>query len=39
LVTTLMLTVEPSSLALITTPSIGPSSAEVTCPVNADGGV
>jgi hypothetical protein len=33
-----MLIVEPPFLAVITTPSIGPSSAEVTCPVNADGG-
>jgi hypothetical protein len=31
-----MLIVEPSFFALTTTPSIGPSSAEETCPLNAD---
>jgi hypothetical protein len=31
-----MLIVAPSFFALTTTPSIGPSSAEVTCPLNAD---
>jgi hypothetical protein len=35
-VATLMLMVEPSFFALTTTPSIGPSSAELTCPLNAD---
>jgi hypothetical protein len=34
-VTTLMLIVEPSFLALTTTPSIAPSSAELTWPVSA----
>jgi hypothetical protein len=33
--TTEMVAVEPSRLALTTTPSIGPSAAELTCPVNA----
>jgi hypothetical protein len=32
-----MLIVEPSLFALTTTPSIGPSSAELTCPLKADG--
>jgi hypothetical protein len=31
-----MLIVEPSFFALTTTPSIGPSSEEVTWPLNAD---
>src|SRR6478609_6715243 len=35
--TTETVAVEPSRLALTTTPSIGPSAAELTCPVNAIG--
>jgi hypothetical protein len=33
--TTVTVTVEPSCLALTSTPSIGPSSIELTCPVSA----
>src|SRR5258707_14293378 len=35
--TTVIVTVEPAFLALTSTPSIGPSSPEVTCPVRAAG--
>jgi hypothetical protein len=34
---TLTVIVDPSFLALTTTPSIGPSSCEVTCPTSAAG--
>jgi len=37
-VTTVVVMVDPAFFTLTSTPSIGPSSADVTCPVSADAG-